>query len=56
MKRQVDDDLLYEVRNGIGFVTFNERDVVRHPIVQKIVAAYESEENGRQSNSANSAR
>ena len=23
MKRQVDDDLLYEVRNGIGFVTFN---------------------------------
>ena len=40
----------------IGFVTFNERDVVRHPIVQKIVAAYESEENGQQSNSANSAR
>jgi len=32
----------------IGFVTFDERDVVRHPIVQRIVAAYESEERGRQ--------
>ena len=28
----------------IGFVAFDERDVVRHPIVQKIVAAYESVE------------
>jgi phosphate starvation-inducible PhoH-like protein len=28
----------------IGFVTFDERDVVRHPIVQAIVAAYESED------------
>ena len=28
----------------IGFVTFDEKDVVRHPIVQKIVAAYESVE------------
>jgi phosphate starvation-inducible PhoH-like protein len=32
----------------IGFVTFDERDVVRHPIVQRIVAAYESEERFRQ--------
>ena len=26
----------------IGFVTFDERDVVRHPIVQRIVAAYDA--------------
>jgi phosphate starvation-inducible PhoH-like protein len=26
---------------GIGFVAFDERDVVRHPLVQKIVGAYE---------------
>jgi len=26
---------------GIGFVTFDERDVVRHALVQKIVSAYE---------------
>ncbi len=29
---------------GIGFVYFDKRDVVRHPLVQKIVAAYESHE------------
>jgi phosphate starvation-inducible PhoH-like protein len=27
---------------GIGFVYFNERDVVRHPLVQRIVRAYET--------------
>ena len=27
---------------GIGFIRFNERDVVRHPLVQRIVRAYES--------------
>jgi phosphate starvation-inducible PhoH-like protein len=27
---------------GIAFVHFNERDVVRHPLVQRIVRAYES--------------
>ncbi|MEM7351742.1 MAG: PhoH family protein [Acidobacteriota bacterium] len=27
---------------GIGFVNFDKRDVVRHPIVQRIVAAYET--------------
>jgi phosphate starvation-inducible protein PhoH len=32
-------------------VTFDERDVVRHPIVQRIVAAYESEDRVRQSES-----
>lgn len=26
---------------GIGFVQFSERDVVRHPLVQKIIKAYE---------------
>ncbi len=26
---------------GIGFVYFDKRDVVRHPLVQKVVAAYE---------------
>jgi phosphate starvation-inducible PhoH-like protein len=40
----------------IGFVTFDERDVVRHPIVQKIVAAYENEERGRHSDSASAIR
>jgi phosphate starvation-inducible PhoH-like protein len=28
--------------HGIDFVHFNERDVVRHPLVQRIVRAYES--------------
>lgn len=27
---------------GVGFVYFNERDVVRHPLVQRIVRAYET--------------
>ena len=31
----------------IGFVTFDERDVVRHPIVQRIIAAYDAEDRGR---------
>ncbi len=30
---------------GIGFVQFQKRDVVRHPLVQKIVAAYDAHEN-----------
>ena len=35
---------------GIGFVHFNDRDVVRHSLVQRIVKAYERhhEANGRQ--------
>jgi phosphate starvation-inducible PhoH-like protein len=32
---------------GISFVTFTERDVVRHPLVQKIVSAYDSFETER---------
>jgi phosphate starvation-inducible PhoH-like protein len=27
---------------GIAFVHFNDRDVVRHPLVQRIVRAYEA--------------
>jgi len=30
----------------IGFVYFNERDVVRHPMVQKIIKAYQKAEAG----------
>ena len=26
---------------GIGIVEFSQRDVVRHPLVQRIIAAYE---------------
>jgi phosphate starvation-inducible PhoH-like protein len=39
---------LIEARNvisgveGVSFIHFNERDVVRHPLVQRIVRAYES--------------
>ena len=36
-------DVLHGVR-GIGFVYFDKQDVVRHPLVQKIVAAYERHE------------
>jgi phosphate starvation-inducible PhoH-like protein len=32
---------------GIRFIHFNERDVVRHPLVQKIVVAYERHERRR---------
>ncbi|MBE7560719.1 PhoH family protein [bacterium] len=31
---------------GIALVEFNSRDVVRHPLVQKIIDAYERQENG----------
>jgi phosphate starvation-inducible PhoH-like protein len=33
--------------DGIEFVRFTERDVVRHPLVQKVISAYERHENGR---------
>jgi phosphate starvation-inducible PhoH-like protein len=32
--------LLAHIR-GIRIVTFTERDVVRHPLVQEIIAAYD---------------
>jgi phosphate starvation-inducible PhoH-like protein len=43
------EKILSEVE-GISFVHFNERDVVRHPLVQRIVRAYEnySAQNSRQ--------
>ena len=31
--------------DGIGFTRFSPRDVVRHPLVQRIVEAYEAFEN-----------
>ncbi len=39
--------ILHGVR-GIGFVNFDKQDVVRHPLVQKIVAAYETHERRRE--------
>jgi phosphate starvation-inducible PhoH-like protein len=30
---------------GIGFTFFSRKDVVRHPLVQRIVAAYEADDN-----------
>jgi len=33
---------------GIKFIYFNERDVVRHPLVQRIVAAYDREDRRRE--------
>jgi phosphate starvation-inducible protein PhoH len=33
------------VRRGIAFQQFLAEDVVRHPLVQKIVSAYEKHEN-----------
>ena len=32
--------------DGIAFTFFTKKDVVRHPLVQSIVAAYEADENG----------
>ena len=39
-------DVLSEV-DGISFVYFNEKDVVRHDLVQRIVRAYEDYDNAR---------
>jgi phosphate starvation-inducible protein PhoH and related proteins len=36
--------------DGIGFVYFDEKDVVRHKLVQMIVKAYEAHTNGSRSN------
>ncbi|MGC8660649.1 MAG: PhoH family protein, partial [Desulfomonilaceae bacterium] len=33
-------DLLCNIE-GISFIMFNEKDVVRHPLVQEIIKAYE---------------
>ena len=37
------EKLLSEI-NGIGFCKFTKEDVVRHPLVQKIIHAYEIEQ------------
>jgi phosphate starvation-inducible PhoH-like protein len=39
---------------GIGFVHFNEKDVVRHNLVQQIIRAYEEFEAGQSARGANS--
>ena len=50
-------DLLSEV-DGISFCAFTDADVVRHPLVQKIVVAYEArdEEVRRQKEERRAAR
>jgi phosphate starvation-inducible PhoH-like protein len=35
---------------GIGFIYFDDKDVVRHKLVQQIVKAYEAQSNGSRSN------
>jgi phosphate starvation-inducible PhoH-like protein len=46
-------DLLRNVE-GIAFVHFTERDVVRHPLVQNIIRAYESRRARRSPRAENS--
>lgn len=41
---------------GIGFTTFTEKDVVRHPLVQSIVRAYESADRARKQRRDNGRR
>ncbi len=38
---------LLEAVDGIGFTFFTKKDVVRHPLVQRIVAAYEADGDNR---------
>jgi phosphate starvation-inducible PhoH-like protein len=45
-------DVLRDV-DGISFTFFNSKDVVRHPLVQKIVRAYEAREDATRDTSAN---
>ncbi len=42
-------DVLKDV-DGIGFVKFSEKDVVRHPVVQRIIQAYDKYENQKVKN------
>jgi phosphate starvation-inducible PhoH-like protein len=44
-------DLLQGV-NGISFCSFTDQDVVRHPLVQKIIVAYEKRDAARESERA----
>ena len=41
---------------GIGFVTFHEEDVIRHPLVGRIVQAYERHDQGRHDKSRRKAK
>ena len=34
--------------DGVGFTFFTPKDVVRHPLVQRIVEAYEADSNGNE--------
>jgi phosphate starvation-inducible PhoH-like protein len=42
-------EMLLENVEGIGFIRFSEKDVVRHPLVQRIIKAYEVRDNRRAS-------
>jgi phosphate starvation-inducible PhoH-like protein len=37
---------------GITFTEFGNKDVVRHPVVQRVVSAYEAHEKANQSGSS----
>ena len=49
-------DEILEGIDGIEFVRFSERDVVRHSLVQKVISAYERHENGHKSTGADRRR
>ena len=49
LKKKVDSGLLQAIKilkdlKGLGFVTLNETDIVRHQLVSKIIRAYEKYE------------
>ena len=55
LPRKVDSGLLQAMRilagiEGISIIKFDERDIVRHRLVRRIVKAYEKEENDENSN------
>ena len=51
LPRKNESGLLQAIRilgniEGISIIKFDERDIVRHKLVKRIVRAYETEENG----------
>jgi phosphate starvation-inducible PhoH-like protein len=53
LPKKNDSGLLQAMRilsgiEGISIIKFDERDIVRHKLVKRIVKAYENEENGTQ--------
>jgi phosphate starvation-inducible PhoH-like protein len=51
LPRKSDSGLIQAIRilsgiEGISVIRFDERDIVRHKLVKRIVRAYENEENG----------